>query len=85
MTWSAVQQKLKQYCKWEWRGDGYKVIGPNGNYIYISTDYDNCYYCRSDKYGSSELYLVKLSKGPKVNITFIHKNEYSNKNLKRVQ
>lgn len=78
-------KELEQFCKWEWRGDGYKVIGPNGNHIYISTDYDNCYYCRSDKYGSSELYLVKLSKGPKVKMSFIHKSEYWNKNLKRIQ
>jgi hypothetical protein len=25
--------ELKNKCEWYWNGDGYKVVGPNGNYI----------------------------------------------------
>lgn len=30
-------EELKNQCKWEWIGNGYKVIGPNGNSIVLST------------------------------------------------
>ena len=26
-------EELKNKCRWSWTGNGYKVIGPNGNYI----------------------------------------------------
>lgn len=28
-------EELKNQCKWGWMGDGYKVTGPNGNYIVL--------------------------------------------------
>ena len=28
-------QELKKECKWTWTGNGYKVTGPNGNYIHL--------------------------------------------------
>lgn len=27
--------ELKTKCKWTWTGSGYKVVGPNGNYIIL--------------------------------------------------
>ena len=27
--------ELREYCDWTWMGNGYKVIGPNGNFIYL--------------------------------------------------
>lgn len=36
-------EELKKSCKWEWYKEGYKVIGPNGNYIYLPADgYRDC-------------------------------------------
>jgi hypothetical protein len=29
------QDELRDFCKWEWIGGGYKVIGPNGNFIFL--------------------------------------------------
>lgn len=35
--------ELKTYCQWIWTGNGYKVIGPNGNYINLPADgYRSC-------------------------------------------
>lgn len=31
-------QELKKYCTWEWKDYGYKVTGPNGNYIFLSME-----------------------------------------------
>lgn len=28
-------EELKKYCTWEWTENGYKIIGPNNNYIFI--------------------------------------------------
>lgn len=28
-------EELISQCKWEWTGNGYKVTGPNGNYIVL--------------------------------------------------
>ena len=28
-------EELKNKCTWTWTGSGYKVIGPNGNFIYL--------------------------------------------------
>lgn len=36
-------------CKWEWQGNGYKVIGPNGNHIILSAL--GYHYCDGDIYG----------------------------------
>ena len=30
-------EELKDHCKWEWIGDGYRVTGPNGNAIVLPT------------------------------------------------
>ena len=29
-------EELKNQCTWTWTGSGYKVVGPNGNSIYLS-------------------------------------------------
>ena len=34
-------EELKKYCKWEWKDYGYKVTGPNGNYIFLSMEVQN--------------------------------------------
>lgn len=31
-------KELVDECKWEWKGNGYDVIGPNGNMIYLPAD-----------------------------------------------
>lgn len=42
-------EELKNKCTWTWTGSGYKVIGPNGNSIYLpAAGYRNC---RGDVYG----------------------------------
>ena len=28
-------EELKAYCQWTWTDNGYKVVGPNGNYIVL--------------------------------------------------
>ena len=36
-------EELKNKCTWTWTGSGYKVIGPNGNSIYLPAAGDrNC-------------------------------------------
>ena len=36
-------EELKSKCTWTWTGSGYKVIGPNGNSIYLPiAGYRNC-------------------------------------------
>ena len=36
-------EELKNKCTWTWTGSGYKVIGPNGNSIYLpAAGYRNC-------------------------------------------
>jgi TonB family protein len=53
------QDELREFCTWTWLGSGYKVIGPNGNFIYLpAAGYRSCdgiveyvgsfgYYCSS--------------------------------------
>lgn len=31
-------EELKNSCKWEWTGEGYKVTGPNGNSIFMPAE-----------------------------------------------
>ena len=31
-------QELIGYCRWEWTGRGYKVVGKNGNFIYLPAE-----------------------------------------------
>lgn len=36
-------EELKDYCKWTWNGNGYKVTGPNGNSIVLpAAGYSSC-------------------------------------------
>ncbi|MEE1184402.1 MAG: hypothetical protein UHZ06_07990 [Paludibacteraceae bacterium] len=36
-------EELKNQCTWTWTGSGYKVVGPNGNSIYLpAAGYRNC-------------------------------------------
>ena len=36
-------EELVTYCKWEWQDSGYKVTGPNGNFIILpALGYRNC-------------------------------------------
>ncbi|MBO4738044.1 MAG: hypothetical protein J5606_00625, partial [Bacteroidales bacterium] len=36
-------EELKNSCKWDWQGNGYKVTGHNGNYIILpASDYSYC-------------------------------------------
>ena len=36
-------EELKNICTWRWTGDGYDVMGPNGNSIYLpAAGYCNC-------------------------------------------
>ena len=35
--------ELKDFCSWIWTGKGFKVVGPNGNFIYLpATGWRNC-------------------------------------------
>ena len=55
--------ELKNQCTWTWMGSGYKVVGPNGNSIYLpAAGYRDCagnvglvgshgcYWCSDDAY-----------------------------------
>ena len=42
-------EELKNQCTWTWTGSGYKVVGPNGNSIYLPAAGDR--YCGGDVYG----------------------------------
>ena len=36
-------EELKNQCTWTWTGSGYKVVGPNGNSIYLpAAGYRDC-------------------------------------------
>ena len=36
-------EELKNQCTWTWTGNGYKVVGPNGNSIYLpAAGYRSC-------------------------------------------
>ncbi len=35
MPTNAELEELQNRCDWEWKGDGYKVTGPNGNSIFL--------------------------------------------------
>lgn len=48
-------RELKSSCEWTWSGQGYKVVGPNGNSIFLpTTGYASCssddVYCK-DSHG----------------------------------
>lgn len=35
---ATAMAELYENCEWEWTGEGYKVIGPNGNSIFLPAD-----------------------------------------------
>lgn len=61
-------QELKDKCTWTWTGSGYKVVGPNGNSLYLPAAGDlycdgyvysvgsHGYYWSSTPYGSDRAY-----------------------------
>ena len=58
---SGKFQELVENCTWEWTGNGYKIIGNNGNYIYLKANFtrgdDICgAYWSSTKYDSGCCY-----------------------------
>lgn len=60
-------EELKSTCKWTWIGKGYKVIGPNEQYIILPAEgFRNCqdFICNVGEYGcywSSTPYYSGLS------------------------
>jgi hypothetical protein len=39
----AQLDELKYYCEWIWEGRGFKVVGPNGDFIFLpAAGYRNC-------------------------------------------
>ena len=63
-------EELQNYCKWEWTSGGYRITGPNGNYIHlpaagwrdasgtINSDGQNGWYCFINP-SAGYLYLSK--------------------------
>lgn len=72
MPTSDEIQELKEKCKWTWMGRGYKVIGPNGNSIFLpaagnrtgTNIYDKglsgCYWSSSFKSEYAKAYYIKF-------------------------
>ncbi len=68
-------EELESQCTWTWTGSGYKVVGPNGNSIYLpAAGYRNClgdvygvgvdgYYWSSTPSGSVSAYYLDFSSG----------------------
>ena len=68
-------EELKAECKWTWTGSGYKVTGPNGNFITLpAAGYRNCYggvdyvgslggYWSSTPKGSDDAWYLNFSSG----------------------
>ena len=73
---ATAMAELYENCEWEWTGRGYKVIGPNGNSIFLPADGNDCggkgsygYYwtrCESktSQTGARRLYFSSGSVGP---------------------
>ena len=57
--------ELKKECKWEWKGNGYDIIGPNGNTIFLSADgyryYTDVYHVGTLGYYWSSTYIYEQS------------------------
>ena len=60
-------KELQKLCRWEKREYGYKIIGPNGNWIYLFSDR---YCCREDKYGSKNIYSVEILSKKRIQILY---------------
>ena len=68
-------EELKNQCTWTWTGSGYKVVGPNGNSIYLpAAGYRYCNgdvsevgssgnYWSSTPYGSDRAYFLYFDSG----------------------
>ena len=68
-------QELKGECQWTWTGNGYKVVGPNGNSIVLpAVGYRSCYgsvcgvgshglYCSSTPDGSDLAWRLYFNSG----------------------
>ena len=65
-------EELKNSCQWTWTGSGYKVVGPNGNYIVLpAAGHRGCnggvlyvgtrgYYWSSTPYGSGYAWYLNF-------------------------
>ena len=39
----AQLDELKDYCEWIWEGRGFKVVGPNGSFVFLpASGFRNC-------------------------------------------
>lgn len=68
-------QELKGECQWTWTGNGYKVVGPNGNSIVLpAVGYRSCCgsvghvgsygsYWSSTPYGSGDAWILLFNSG----------------------
>ena len=68
-------QELKGECQWTWTGNGYKVVGPNGNSIVLpAAGYRSCCgsvghvgsygsYWSSTPYGSGDAWILLFNSG----------------------
>lgn len=69
-------QELVTYCSWTWIGDGYKVVGTNGNYIYlpaagylgyrgyeggVNYEHQSGWYWTQDSYGDENRYCLYIN------------------------
>lgn len=80
MPTKAEQDELRTKCKWEWKElnghKGYKVTGPNGNYIFLPAAGDriggSLYFLSEGCYWSSSLYTSLYAYG--LNISSVKVN-----------
>ena len=68
-------EELKNQCTWTWKGSGYKVVGPNGNSIYLPAEGKRLcyvdaysvgpygYYWSSTLDGSDDAYFLYFNSG----------------------
>ncbi|MBQ1176030.1 MAG: hypothetical protein IIX52_00525 [Paludibacteraceae bacterium] len=54
-------EELKIFCTWEWTGKGVKVIGANGNYIYLPAGGYRSYFGGMEGVGSEGSYWSSSS------------------------
>ena len=75
MKYQLKVRNLKNKCTWTWTGEGCKVIGPNGNSIYLPAfGYRDCgngvyggssigYYCSATSMGTDGMYSLLFNHG----------------------